>query len=104
MGYYTKIEGNIYVRPAFTTDQSDTFNEDSTDLYVDAEGDLIPLWEEPSKYYGIVTEVQRLIDANPDRKFTGYFECYGEEPGDIWRLVIKGRTATKVKARIVWDY
>lgn len=104
MGYYTQIEGTLCVTPPFDGAKAEFINTFVSGLSVDESGDLIPEWEEPSKYYGILKEVQDIIDENPDRKFTGHFECHGTERDDIWRLIIKGRVATKVKARIVWNY
>lgn len=50
----------------------------------------------------LINDVQALIDANPDHEFTGMFECEGERRDDLWRLVVRGRRAVKVTARIVW--
>jgi hypothetical protein len=59
-------------------------------------------YEDEPRNYNIVLHLQRLIDDFPGHEFTGRFTCEGEENGDLWRLEVHDRKATKVRPRIVW--
>jgi Family of unknown function (DUF6205) len=50
----------------------------------------------------LISDVQAIIDANPEHEFTGRFNCEGEENSDIWRAVIRDRRVARVNAMIVW--
>ncbi|GAA1888121.1 hypothetical protein GCM10009837_07450 [Streptomyces durmitorensis] len=51
---------------------------------------------------GLVDEVQSAIDSFPGHTFTGRLECEGEENADIWRVVVRDGSATRIEPRIVW--
>jgi hypothetical protein len=64
---------------------------------------VLPVMEDPFNAYEIVEQLQDIVDAfGPGREFAGYLAADGSEPGDIWRLAVVGRRATKVTPRIVW--
>lgn len=126
MGYYTTVDGEITITPPLTwTELKDSpFNPESeahdprldVKLRIDEEqvdteegpllrrtaGALVPAWEGRAKYYSLVEHTQKLMDALPGRTFSGRLECEGEEPGDLWRIVIRDGRAVKVEPQIVW--
>jgi hypothetical protein len=127
MGYYTSVEGEIAIEPPLVWSEfkDSRFNSQSLDSYdgmsniklriheetVDTdEGQLVrftatalvPAWGESSNYYHLVEHVQAAIDSFRGHTFSGRFECSGEEPGDLWRLVIREGRAVKVKPQLVW--
>lgn len=52
--------------------------------------------------YGMVDDLQALVDAHGgSHQFTGYIEATGEE-GDKWRLAVRGGQAVQVEPRIIW--
>jgi hypothetical protein len=55
------------------------------------------------KAYGIVAEVQKIVDILGDGyTYSGYIELNGEEPGDLWRIYIRQGKAVEVQPKIVW--
>lgn len=66
-------------------------------------GRVVYAWDNPEKLYDIVDELQALVDAHPDREFTGEFRARGEDFGDIWLLRINAdRKAERVLPTITW--
>ena len=63
---------------------------------------LVPLTDEAYKGYDIIKSVNGIIADYPDHSFSGRFDCKGDDAGDLWRLVVRGRVAEKVVPRIVW--
>lgn len=57
---------------------------------------------EEYRAYHLLEQVQQAVDAFPGRTFAGRLECKGEEPGDLWRVVVHDGRATEVRPRIVW--
>lgn len=57
---------------------------------------------EPFGGYGMLDELQSLIDAfGASHAFAGYIEALGEE-GDQWRLTVRDGRAVQVTPRLVW--
>jgi hypothetical protein len=55
------------------------------------------------KAYGIIAEVQKIIDILGDGyTYSGYIELNGEESGDLWRIHIRQGKAVEVQPQIVW--
>lgn len=127
MGYYTTVEGEITITPPlawnefrnspFNSASLDTFdgmkniklriNEESVEtdegqLIRRSATALVAAWGDSSKYYYLVEHVQEAIDAFPGHSFTGRLDCTGEEPGDIWRVIIRNGRATKVQPQLIW--
>jgi len=50
----------------------------------------------------LIRAVQRIVDAFPDREYTGYFEVEGEDAGDLWRLYVRGGRVARVDPIITW--
>jgi len=63
---------------------------------------LIPSSEGQFKAYHLLEHIQQVIDTHPGHDFTGRLNCAGEEPGDLFRIEVHGRRATRVEPRIVW--
>ncbi len=63
---------------------------------------VIPVSEDSYKGYGIVEDVQKIVDAFPGHAWKGYISAEGEEAGDLWRLAVRDGRAMQVKPRIVW--
>lgn len=125
MSYSTRIDGSVRITPPLTWKQikdspllRDNFGKargwpdahlvvDEAIVHTD-DGQLArrtceridPM--EETRGDTLVADLQAVIDANPEHEFVGQFECFGEEPGDIWRAVIRGRIAVRVEPRIVW--
>ena len=126
MGYLTSFSGEIRIDPPLSwgevkgspwlsarygdvmvrlvveevTEETDEGTSVFTRKTVDA---ITPANEdEPYKGYKIVTQVQNIVDAYPDRTYSGYISAGGENAGDLWRLAVKNGRAVKVEPRIVW--
>lgn len=58
------------------------------------------LWNGAEKSYGMVEQVQYVIDEFrkefPEVNFNGEFMCQGEEYDDRWKLVVKNNEAKKI--------
>ncbi|GGN39171.1 hypothetical protein FHR83_006776 [Actinoplanes campanulatus] len=53
--------------------------------------------------YKAVEHVQEIVSRwGEGRTFTGYLQGWGEEPGDVFRIVIRDGRAVEVQPRIVW--
>lgn len=60
-------------------------------------------WDYPVKLYDIVAEIQTLVDAYPDREFTGEFRGEGYDFGDIWLLRVNAdRRVERILPTITW--
>jgi hypothetical protein len=95
----TKQDGNFDVSLDVTEETVDT--DDGQTIRKTAAA-LIPGWVGRGTFYHLVEHVQAVIDAHPGHQFTGYFECDGEDTGDLWRVVIRDGKAIRVEPRIVW--
>jgi hypothetical protein len=51
--------------------------------------------------YHLEENIQAIVDAYPDRTFTGYFELAGED-GDLRRLAVWNRRVTEIRPVITW--
>ncbi len=126
MGYYTTVTGELRIEPPLTwgeikdnpflPDTPAGLAEYDVRLRIDeetvdtADGQLTrktcaaiePRWDDSFKAYHLVEHVQTLIDAFPDRTFTGRLECEGEDTGDLWRVIVRDGRAVKIEPRIVW--
>lgn len=122
MGYYSTVEGEITITPPITWgelrripgDPDETWwsvklpvSEETAETdegtvirrYVDK---VTPAREDGYKAGKLEEHVQEVIDAFPGHVFSGYLEVSGEEPGDLWRVHVKGGRAIRVDAEIVW--
>jgi|SRR5579859_805956 len=63
---------------------------------------LVSTWDDDARGYSIVEHLQEAVNAYPAHEFIGRLDCEGEEAGDLWRLEVHDRVATKVTPRIVW--
>lgn len=119
MGYVTRVTGEFKIDPPLTTAEIrewDAYDEPEVKLRIEEssvlteDGELIkrtaaaliPAWDEPYKAYDLEDDVQAFLDAFGRDRLSGYFECNGEEDGDLWRLhVIDGKPA-RIEPQIVW--
>ena len=127
MGYITRAEGIIRIIPPVKWDEVNNspylpqgyppaddkldlafvINESQRDT---PEGLLLarevvgikPRWGEEARNYRIVENLQEIANTFRDRAFVGRFDMEGEENGDIWRLKMVGRIATRFEPEIVW--
>lgn len=125
MSYSTRIDGSVSITPPLTWAQikdSPLFRDNIgisrswPDVYLVLDEETVHTDEgqltrrtceridpmEETRGDTLVADIQAVIDANPEHEFAGWFECFGEEPGDIWRAVIRGRKAVRIEPRIVW--
>lgn len=123
MSYDTSIDGHLAITPPLTwaeirtspapTKQNGDYDVslDVTEETIDTDDGqtirktaarLIPGWSGSGTFYNLIEHVQAVVDAHPAHEFTGHFECDGDEPGDLWRVVIRDRKAVRVEPRIVW--
>ncbi|WP_242892632.1 DUF6205 family protein [Actinomadura litoris] len=52
---------------------------------------------------GPLGDLQSLLGAYGEtHEFTGCITCEGEDPGDLWRLTVRGGRVAREEARIVW--
>ncbi len=124
MGYYTRFTEEIEITPPLTWKQIKNspfliekgygsrdikFRLESSRVETDYGWTMrtdavavIPVTEEEMKGYDIEKHLQELIDAFPEHTFSGFFECKGEETGDLWRLKVKDGKAVRVEPSIVW--
>jgi len=119
MGYYTRYSGEIHIEPPLTWTEAKSgpglqdlrlrtvehgFQTDEGRSVTVTASAVMPLTDQPYKGYDIIEELQALVDAHGKRhEFIGHIEALGEQPYDMWRLMVKGGKAVKVKPRIVWD-
>lgn len=118
MGYYTRFSGEIAILPPLTWTEIKN-GPDLQDLHLRIDEDVeetsvgriirvmadavVPVQEDSYKGYGIVEELQALVNAHKSlHHFVGYISAEGEDAGDLWRLAVKDGKAVKVKPRIVW--
>lgn len=125
MGYITHFEGELQIEPPliwaeiqtsrFAPERAEDGRMDVKIRIAEVEANtaegvmirpsgvaLIPTYEDDMRGYDIVDHVQQFLDENPEHQLVGRLDCRGEETGDLWRLEIQGRRATKVQPRIVW--
>jgi hypothetical protein len=126
MGYNTRIEGEITISPPLTFAEIEASGLDIRDpwssesnvrLRVDSRevktdrgiltektaAALIPAMEDPFKAYRIVEDVQAFAAAFAGtHDLAGYFECVGDDDGDIWRLEVNGGRVRRIRAAILW--
>ncbi len=127
MGYITRAEGIIRIVPpvkwnevknspylpqgyrsaddkldlAFVINESQRDTPEGLLLAREVVG-IKPRWEEEARNYRIVENLQEIANTFRDRAFVGRFDMEGEESGDIWRLKMVGRIATRFEPEIVW--
>lgn len=77
---------------------------ESGTLIVKTATHVVPAYDDAYKAYNLVEDIQTIMDAFPDNVFTGSMHCTGEDPGDVWQVIIdeQRRVAVKVKPVIVW--
>jgi hypothetical protein len=127
MGYYTTITGYLDVAPPvpwskirdtrflpeyFRQDDWRTFVFDVKEETVETdEGTLtrkgaqriICGSEDGFKAYHAEEHLQALVDhLGPGYSYEGMFEGFGEENGDMWRLVVRNGTVVKIEPTITW--
>jgi hypothetical protein len=124
MGTYTRVDGEIRIEPPLTWSEfkDSPFNTDSDNVNLCVRLDVaeevvetddgtltrktaravIPIREDSYKAYRLTEEVQQVIDSFPQHVFTGRLECEGEQPGDLWRVVVRNRRAEEIRPKIVW--
>lgn len=114
MGYTTEFDGHINIVPPFNRKEIESFNkfarEDHRDLTLpgvwcdwETDGDTIH-WNGSEKFYNSLEWLQYLIDKRikPDRVANGTIDCYGEDPKDIWRIVVKDNKVTRLDAVVTF--
>lgn len=120
MGYNTRVTGEMRIDPPLTAAEVREWEainrhpdvklrvEESTVIVDEGElikrtaAALVPAWEEPFKAYSLEGDVQTFLNLFGVERLSGYFECSGEEDGDLWRLYIVDGKSTKVEPQIVW--
>lgn len=120
MGMLTKYQGEISINPPLNWMEIQRTEIEVKDSQVrldiltqevhTEEGTLVrktcaaiePWKEEAYKGYDVQGVLQSIIDMHPEHTFSGYFECFYEEPGVMWRLVVTGRTVQKIEPVITW--
>jgi len=63
---------------------------------------IIPMTEKPYAGYKVQDALQQIIDAFPDRTFSGYFEATLEDASWMCRYVISGRKVEQIFPDIHW--
>lgn len=126
MGYITSFDGELTIEPPipwgeikdspflpsnarerggrdvmFRIEQHDRETPEGT-LTVRRAVALVSTWEEEAHGYDIVQHVQEAVDAYPGHEFLGRMDCEGERNGDMWRLKVVNRVATRIDAVITW--
>jgi hypothetical protein len=116
MGYTTEFVGKIKVDPPLSEDEA-AFLREFADK--DHRGEDLPgyycqwvptqdrtgiEWDEEEKFYDSVEWMKYLIDTlyGDTHTFNGVIEAQGEDPGDIWRLVVTNNVVVKQKPTLVW--
>jgi hypothetical protein len=61
-----------------------------------------PVTEEPYKGYSITQILERLVKTFPNHEFSGSLICYGEESGDISRVVVREGKVVHEGAKLTW--
>ncbi|TKK84594.1 hypothetical protein FDA94_28610 [Herbidospora galbida] len=127
MGYYTRHTGEISIVPPLAWSEikdspfvclpgqrgygrdlkivlDETTEETSDGTLIRRRGIAIaPVTTEPMKGYRIVEELQSLLNCHAEgQRFIGFIEAEGEDPGDLWRLMVKDGQAVQIKPRIIW--
>lgn len=127
MGYLTQITEAIYVTPIVpwskikdTPFRPECFNEKNWRTFVfdvqeeEVETDegtltrkiatrIICGTQDQLKAYHAEEHLQELVDhLGPDFAYSGRFEGYGEENGDMWRLHVRNGKVVKTEPSIVW--
>lgn len=124
MGYETVVSGSIDIEPPIPWGELrkrkwPVDEPDAKDIYlkldetkVDAEDGvmvlrkavaIVPAFYCAYKAHKLFAHVQEVIDAfGKGRSFSGYLECHGETPGDLWRVYVRNGAAVEVQPEIVW--
>lgn len=123
MGYYTTWSGKITIDPPIPWDllehsryRDDAHGDDSDAAIVVEETHdkaagtftragvaIHNRWEDHSKSYDIMEDVQAIVDAfGEGRTFSGHIAAAGEEAGDLWRLCVVNGKAVRVSPDILW--
>lgn len=127
MGYPTDVEGRIVISPPVTGKEiglrPELFQEEALNprgksrsawgdvesTHIDVDGDTlvkrqcssIRAYEGDFSPWDLIPNVQEIVDAFPDREYTGYFECTGSD-GDLWRIAVRDGKAVEIKPTITW--
>lgn len=115
MGYDTRFTGKINVEPPFTMSQADGIrlftgrrhtNGPSAfcQWRVTADGSGIE-WDGTEKFVGADEWMKIFIDkfvAPNGQIANGTIDAEGEEPNDIWRIVVYNNDVRAVKAVVTW--
>lgn len=85
----------------FTLTQYERHTDEGVLLVTQADS-LVSTWSDEARGYSIVKHLQEVVDLFPDHEFTGRIDAQGEDAGDMWRLKVVERQATKFEPKIVW--
>lgn len=123
MGYYTTWSGKITIDPPIPWSEmadspyrdEDNGNDTDAEIVTNSQYDkatdtftrrgvaIQNRWEDHSKSYDMVENVQAIVDTfGEGRTFSGCIEADGEEAGDQWRLYVRNGKAVRVKPLILW--
>lgn len=123
MGYTTEFEGQVTITPPLTADEVARLNEFTEErhggnfdphpgmpsLYCQWEstpdGTAIR-WDGGEKFYASEEWMRYLITeifAPADHVLNGTITAQGEEPGDVWQLVVEDNEVRRVNGRLVFD-
>jgi hypothetical protein len=106
MGYYTRFSGWLEIVPPLTPDEveqripAQVF--DGLTVWINADGTRVEPYDDSVKAYEIEDELAKIVDAFPDRSFTGWIQGVGEEQPDIWRIGVVEGMVRREKAIMRW--
>lgn len=97
------LGGKIPYEHCVYLDYEQTFEDAEDYTIVHFEDGVIMPTSGSMKAYGIIAEVQKIVDILGDGyTYSGYIELNGEESGDLWRIYIRQGKAVEVQPQIVW--
>lgn len=118
MGYYSTVRGSIEFTPPIRIDElranpnlSKYESGRDTGFYPDmvltsADNILYNTIEcavsHKFKAYDVKDNLDEIVNALPDRSFTGRLEVYGEEESDIYGYRVKNGVVELIQPTLVW--
>lgn len=107
MGYYTTLNGELYLSRVPSIEVWDTIYTELESFYLLSERDpsnTIYFGGVESKFYNLKNDASSLVCILEQVGITvsGEIICVGEGQPDIWRLVFKGGSVKSESPRIVW--
>lgn len=122
MGDFRWVRGEIEISPHLTWNEiqaTQTIKKIESEVKLDIEeaetetpdgtlirktcSRIIAYMTDRHKAYNLREAVQAIVDQHPEHKFTGYFECWLEQPEVApYRVWVDGRIVHEEAATIAW--